>query len=193
MHAGAMTKLPGCRGIRRGAAAVCAAAMVASCGVAGAKEEPARRTAAASGSPVQATASPPPSPGLGYQLNGVASVSAANAWAAGTSNQVNLHMIRWDGRTWQRVPTPGGGYFDGVAAVSGDDAWAVGAGPGNKALIEHWNGTAWTRVATPIGAAILHSVAAVSPGDIWAVGGTNFTGKTVIVRVPRAQEREVAV
>src|SRR5262249_48916645 len=103
--------------------------------------------------------------------------------AAGTSNRGALHMIRWDGRTWQRVPTPGGGYFIGVAAISARDAWAAGAGPGNKALIEHWNGAVWTRGAIPGtgGPAILHAVAAVSPDDVWAVGGTNFSGKTVIM------------
>lgn len=59
--------------------------------------------------------------------------------------------------------------------------WAPGRG--DTAVIEHWNGTAWRRVATPGtgGPAVLHGVAAVSPGDAWAVGGTNFTGKTVIL------------
>ncbi len=176
-----------CREIRQwrwqGVAVVCAAAMVASCGVAGGEGGSSRSTAVAGGSPLQSARSPASSPVLGYQLNGVASASAATAWAAGTSNQNTLHLVRWDGRTWQRVPTPGGGYFNGVAAISGGDAWAVGAGPGNKALIEHWNGTGWTRVTAPStgGAAILHAVAAVSPDDVSAAGGTNFTGKTVIV------------
>ena len=66
---------------------------------------------------------------LGDQLNGVAAVSAASAWAAGTTNQITLHLIRWDGKSWQPVPTPGGGYFNGVAAISAADAWAVGSGP----------------------------------------------------------------
>src|SRR5258708_4518572 len=182
-----MTEMLRCREIRQwrwqGVGVVGGAAMVASCGVAGGEGGSSRSTAEAAGSPLRAARSPASSPVLGYQLNGVASASAATAWAAGTSNQNTLHLIRWDGRTWQRVPTPGGGYFNGVAAISGGDAWAVGAGPGNKALIEHWNGTAWTRVTAPStgGAAILHAVAAVSPDDVWAAGGTNFTGKTVIV------------
>ena len=183
-----MTAVLGCGGIwhRRwqGAAAVCAVAMVASCGMAGVHGGPGRNTAAAAGPSGTAVGSPPPSPVLGYQLNGVAAVSATSAWVVGTTNRLTPHVIRWDGRAWQRVPVPGAGYLNGVAAISAADAWAVGAGTGNTALIEHWNGMAWTPVAAPStgGPAILHAVAAVSPRDVWAVGGTNFTGQTVILR-----------
>ena len=115
---------------------------------------------------------------LGYRLNGVAALSAASAWAVGLSNQGTIHPIRWDGRTWQRVPASGGGDLYALAVLSAADAWAVGYGPSNEALIEHWNGTAWTPVAAPStgGPAILHAVAAVSPGDVWAVGGANTAG-----------------
>jgi len=103
--------------------------MVASCGVAGgAAGGPGRSTAAAATPALQASGSPQPSTVLGDQLNGVAAVSAANAWAAGTTNRIALHLICWDGKSWQRVPTAGGGYFKGVAAISAANAWAVGAG-----------------------------------------------------------------
>src|SRR5215469_5645576 len=182
-----MTALLGFRGIWQlrwqGAAAVCAAAMVASCGTAGAHGGPVHSTAPAAGPTVQAVGSPPPSPVLGYQLNGVAAISATSAWAAGSTDRITVHMIGWDGRTWRRVPIHGPGYLNGVTVISAVDAWAVGAKLGNKALIEHWNGTAWTPVAASNtgGPAVLHAVTA-APGVVWAVGGTNSTGKTVILR-----------
>jgi hypothetical protein len=42
---------------------------------------------------------------LGDQLNGVVAVSAASAWAPGTTNRITLHLICWDGKSWQPVPT----------------------------------------------------------------------------------------
>src|SRR5262249_61121433 len=91
-----------------------------------------------------------PSLVLGSRLNAVAALSAASAWAVGLSSQGTIHPIRWDGRSWHRVPASGGGDLYGVAVLSAADAWAVGYGPsGTTALIEHWNGAAWTPVATP--------------------------------------------
>src|SRR5215475_7312917 len=96
-----------CRGTRQwswpGVVAVCAAAAVASCGVTGAGGGPGR-SATAAGPSVQAVGSPPPSPLLGYRLNAVAALSAASAWAVGLSSQGTIHPIRWDGRSWHRVP-----------------------------------------------------------------------------------------
>ena len=97
-----MTVFLGCWKFRRwcwhGVAAVCAAAMVASCGVAGANGGPRQSPAAPVGSVVPTLGSPSPSPVLGYQLNGVAAVSAASAWAVGTTNRITGHVIRWDGQ-----------------------------------------------------------------------------------------------
>ena len=129
---------------------------------------------------------------VGGQLDGVAAASAAGVWAAGSSTVGNPLTVRWDGRAWKRVPTPGGnrltspqgGYLNGAAAVSADDAWAVGAGMFNRALIERWDGVAWRRVPSPDpgGGTVLNGVAAVSASSAWAVGGTNDTGQTVIER-----------
>jgi hypothetical protein len=127
---------------------------------------------------------------MGGQLDCVAAVPAASAWAVGTSSLGNPQIIRWNGRGWQREPTPGGdrltspagGNLNGVAALSARNAWAVGAGMYNRALIEHWDGKSWTRVPSPDpdGGTILQGVAATSGRSAWAVGGTNDTGKTVI-------------
>ncbi len=66
----------------------------------------------------------------------------------------------------------------GVAAVSARDAWAVGDylndSIGNThTLIEHWNGRNWSVVPSSNGGSngnTLYGVAAVSAGDVWAVG-----------------------
>lgn len=72
----------------------------------------------------------------------------------------------------------------GVAAVSGHDVWAVGwAGdPGGppyvkRTLIQHFDGNAWSIVPSPNVAgdtfSELHSAAAASANDVWAVGFTH--------------------
>jgi len=137
-----MTVLLGGWGIRqwrwRSVAAVCAAAVVASCGVARPGGGPARSPAAVTGAVARAAG-----PVLGFRLNGVAAVSAGDAWAVGLSHLgAALHVIRWDGQAWRQVPAPSDGDSYGLAALSAADAWAVGYGPGGtQALTEHWNGT----------------------------------------------------
>jgi hypothetical protein len=145
-----------------------------------------------------------PSPGAGAHfipfLNGVAAVSARSAWAVGDSTNcvcgpgVSL-ILRWNGTSWKRVPspTPGGGTtLFGVAAVSARRAWAVGlTGQGTsltKTLILGWNGTAWKKVPSPAPRASsgLFGVAATSAGRAWAVGSTTNSSRkssrTLILR-----------
>jgi hypothetical protein len=77
--------------------------------------------------------------------------------------------------------------LNGIGAVSARDIWVVGAsGLGNASvpLAEHWDGRRWQDVATPsLGSrpatfdpnapgAAFTAVAAVSTGDVWAVGHT---------------------
>jgi hypothetical protein len=93
--------------------------------------------------------------GRGGILSGVAATSAKNAWAVGgTETGVGTHgtfetlILRWNGKTWMRVPSPspaGAAGLSGVAAVSARSAWSVGSRGGThpKALILRWNGTAW--------------------------------------------------
>jgi hypothetical protein len=73
---------------------------------------------------------------------------------------------------------PLGSLFFGVSAASPAEGWAVGVSmvddQGPHDLIEHWNGTAWSIVASP-DHGVLWAVAAVSPNDVWAVGGISST------------------
>jgi hypothetical protein len=125
-----------------------------------------------------------PSPNVGSGNNyllAVAGASATDLWAVG-SHDTHTLTERWNGSTWSVVASPNVGstanFFNGVAAVSTGDVWAVGAVyPGGatseKTLTEHWNGTNWSVVPSPnvgTGNNALAAVAALSSGDVWAVG-----------------------
>lgn len=127
---------------------------------------------------------------------GVSATSATSAVAAGSvSSQYGLLLgEHWNGRKWTNDvmpivgPDDGTAVISGTAAVQGNNAWSVGAyfgGPGEQAeftLILRWNAAkkSWTRVKSPSPAgggsgalSVLNAVAADSPTDAWAVGGTN--------------------
>jgi hypothetical protein len=119
----------------------------------------------------------------GGQLRGVATVSASNAWAVGSTGvgaSTEPLMLHWNGRSWSRVTTPGvlksAGQLSAITVVSAKDAWAVGS-TGNTSsgathsLLLHWNGAALTRVTSPapVGNAALSAVTATAKGG-WAVG-----------------------
>jgi hypothetical protein len=96
----------------------------------------------------------------GYDLHGVAAVSARTAWAVGTTgagdSPTKAQISRFNGGLWKpaRTPSPGAKrkLFDslaGLAATSARDAWAVGS-TADTTLVEHWNGSAWKRVPSTI-------------------------------------------
>lgn len=121
------------------------------------------------------------------QLNGIAAMSANNAWIVGTYADQAL-VEHWDGSHWNITPTPdlkssGNSGLTGIAALSANDIWTVGAitassthfgpGVGLHTLIEHWDGTHWDVVSSPDASSVgdeLYSVSAVATNDIWAVG-----------------------
>jgi hypothetical protein len=129
--------------------------------------------------------SPNPGPG-GNALNGVAAITATDAWAVGeTTNSKAVGqtlILRWNGQAWKRVasPNPAGSVLsvlNAVIAISGSSAWAVGSqliGGTWQPLIEHWNGQAWKSVRAPgAGPSVrtqLEGVTVISARDAWAVG-----------------------
>jgi len=126
-----------------------------------------------------------PASGRSQTLNGVAAVSANDAWAvgySGTSRTQRALIEHWDGSSWSHVPSPnvGPSRLSGVSAVSSRNVWAVGLTYSlkhAKTLVEHWNGSSWKRVRSPSPGAypVLTSVAALSSRSVWAVGNT-YTG-----------------
>lgn len=110
-------------------------------------------------------------------LEAVSAVSKRSTWAVGWTVGDRTLIVRWNGRSWRRVPGSGISRFGSlysVAAVSAGDAWAVGsAGAYGRphALTEHWDGVSWKRVPTRLSAGgSLYGVAALSARDAWAVG-----------------------
>jgi hypothetical protein len=144
---------------------------------------------AAAGSTFTVVPSPSPS-SAGTWLEDVSALSATDAWAVGSMEDLSVQfktvIQRWNGSTWSTVtsPNPGmscgsnaGNQLHGVAALSKTDAWAVGSFFNcslYKTLAAHWDGTRWTRVATPNPGTNnyneLFSVSGTSSSDVWAVG-----------------------
>jgi hypothetical protein len=136
------------------------------------------------GSSWRKVAAPNPGGAQNY-LYGVSAVSAKDIWAVGASaSQAHWTtlVLHWNGSKWRRVPSPNPGkrrqsVLNAVWAVSATDAWAVGYyyHGTSKSLIEHWNGSKWSTVRSPnprhaVAGTLLESVAASSPGLVWAVG-----------------------
>lgn len=154
---------------------------------------PARATFAASPTCGSWSIASSPNPSSQYNfLNGVAAISANDAWAVGyesanTTGSISLTLIEhWDGTSWTVVnsqnPT-NQNTLNAVAGVSTNDVWAVGLSQDPNSgvyhtLIEHWNGTAWSIVASPNPSTIandLTAVTVISTTNVWAVGNYNDT------------------
>jgi len=132
-----------------------------------------------------------PQPGTNFrQLYAVKAFSAGNAWAVGWYYDSSLHgeglVLHWNGSAWSQVtaPDPGtsGTTLEGVAGSGPNDVWAVGYytnsgehGVLGHPLAIHYDGTAWTETPMPESGSgtFLHSVAALSANDVWAVGSKN--------------------
>jgi hypothetical protein len=125
-----------------------------------------------------------PSPTSTYNLSSVAVISASDVWAAGENSTGGQPVFEhWDGKTWTALSGPpiSAAYVSvsGITAVSTSDVWAVGSTRGTargapyQTLSEHWNGTAWSIVPSPnpvTGNDVFIQAAAISRGDVWAVG-----------------------
>jgi hypothetical protein len=132
---------------------------------------------------------PSPTPSGYYTyLNGVAAISATDAWAVGftwtLSDGPQATIEHWDGSNWTLVTAPSSDTeLNAVSASSGTDVWAVGeaaASSGNpSALVEHWDGTAWSVEPVPSGQGPLSGVDAISTSNVWAVGPTGTAGGTI--------------
>jgi hypothetical protein len=134
-----------------------------------------------------------PSPHLSG-LNGVAAISAKDAWAVGDSDEAGpLSMTsrtlieHWNGRVRKVVKSPSppdGAFLQGVSAWSANDIWAVGwSGDfetnASRTLILHWNGSTWTPVSSPAGSGSLSGLAVVSARDpVNATVIEQWNGKT---------------
>jgi hypothetical protein len=120
-------------------------------------------------------------------LNAIDAVGPNDVWAVGSFGTpggiipYKTLSEHWDGQSWKVVASPNkdfSSFLTDVTAVSANDAWAVGFRENidtivTGTLIEHWDGTRWTVVTSPSPRIqpTLEGISAVSPNDIWAVGG----------------------
>jgi hypothetical protein len=137
------------------------------------------------GSGWSAASSPDPSATVN-DLQGVAAISAKNAWAVGEEASVtsayDTLVLHWNGTAWSAVasdsPSSTDNFLVGVGGASPSAVWAVGdfCEPGCSAydsLIEAWNGTSWVSVSSPdpsSGVNDLNAVSTLSSTDAFAVG-----------------------
>jgi hypothetical protein len=120
------------------------------------------------------------------RLDGIAALSASNAWAVGaamTANSPTPLILHWNGHRWVRVhaaPVPSSATTEllGVAAASPRDAWAVGEAENTanqlRSVTEHWNGRSRALVPSPSAGtwSALDGVAVTRNHQAWAVGGS---------------------
>jgi hypothetical protein len=123
----------------------------------------------------------------GATLDAVAATSATDAWAVGSYDDAGAYRSlteHWDGKSWQVVPSPNPAAgthttnaLAAVVAISKTNAWAFGfyekRTTSFRTLIEHWNGSHWSVVPSPNSGPrenTLSAAAAISAGNIWAVG-----------------------
>jgi hypothetical protein len=122
--------------------------------------------------------------GGAISLRGVAAVSATDIWAVGDeknplTNAGNTITEHWNGIAWTvSSEFSRNSYLPSVTATGSIDVWAVdGSG---LMQTQHWDGTAWSIIPTPNpppGSGLL-GVAAVSSGNVWAVG---WNGATTLI------------
>ena len=128
---------------------------------------------------------------LGSELNGVSAVSGHSVYAVGEfadPNRATPVVEHWNGTVWtpQTQLGVGDAELDSVRAISDSDIWVTGSsfnlnGSSRQPLILHFDGRTWTRTPVPpVGGPgddiRVLSVAASSPGNVWAVGD-DFTGR----------------
>jgi hypothetical protein len=122
------------------------------------------------------------------EFSDVACPVAGDCWATanievGESN--TGQVFHFDGREWERVPTPGKALtLYGIACPARSSCWAAGAGASGEeaisTLVEHYDGKSWSVEESPSAAGFpesgLSGIACPSANECWAAGdGEDFS------------------
>jgi len=148
------------------------------------------RRSAAAGWGVVASPSPATTSAAGTKLISVTAAARGTLWAVGqyidTSFRQQTLALRYDGSSWQIVPSPSLGKSDSLeAAATAPDGsiWAVGEYVDSrcaKTLTERYRGTSWQLVpganplCTKTRGNALHGLAVDRRGVLYAVGDTGI-------------------
>jgi hypothetical protein len=137
---------------------------------------------------------------ISHLLLGVTCLSASDCWAVGrTAGPSHITIIeRWDGSSWNVVPSPDGpgdliNILSSVACAATNDCWAVGTYVTQNlyvgTLILRWDGSSWAIVpspdANPASRSALNGVVCQSSSECWAVGFDATTGSRAQTLIER--------
>jgi hypothetical protein len=125
-----------------------------------------------------------PDPGsFANDLITVRKVTVNDIWAvgyyAGSNVEDRTLVLRWNGKTWTRLPSPDQGalsdVMSGVAGRSADSVWVTESyrtspGSDGAGVILHWNGKAWSTQESLSGDDI-DALSFSSATNGWATGG----------------------
>lgn len=117
-----------------------------------------------------------------HELRSVSASASNNVWAVGDSRNISApfkaFIVRFDGTSWSRIPSPGDGPGDSdaqaVLALAPDDVWVSGSFNNGADHLIHWNGSSWEYPAVDV-PGVIASFAAFAPDDIWASNATSAT------------------
>jgi hypothetical protein len=115
-------------------------------------------------------------------LTGIAASSDRDIWIVGQLNGTGSGFTaHWNGRSWSNTVVPVGVLND-VSVAANRSVWAAGDTASQEVFIAHRVGTRWDGQILPTRPqATLTGVIAVAPSDVWAVGSTDFTDRSLIV------------
>jgi hypothetical protein len=126
--------------------------------------------------------------GPGRGLNGLADLSASNAWAVGDLGAVE----HWNGTAWSIVPSPTPGAYptlNAVAARSASDVYAVGFnepsvnGGVQQGMILRWTGSKWSADTDPTAGTFspLYGAATLAGAASEWAAGINGTDQALVL------------
>jgi hypothetical protein len=135
----------------------------------------------------------------GGALNEVVAFSASDVWAVGSDYDENTGSIapvtgHWNGSSWTRGGGPSIGSNNStlfnVAKGTSGDLWTVGKGRAtgssvDEAYVAHRTGGLWNVVPDQTDGSMmnaLYGADAVSSNDVWAVGSTGVSARTLVER-----------
>jgi hypothetical protein len=115
--------------------------------------------------------------GLHDTIVAASAASATDIWAV---THFGGYFLHWNGARWSLAKRlPGAGQLTGVTALSPSDVWVFGGGGFIGGLgTWHFNGRTWRQWKGNANG--LETASAVSPANIWAIGGVVSPASTIM-------------